>query len=343
MRSFASDNNAGMTPEALEAFAAVQGHAVSYGDDALTQRAAAAVAALFDGLWCEVFFVFTGTAANALSLASLAPSFGIAACTPEAHVLVDECGAPGFFGGGLQLRALPSVDGRLAPEALDRWAALQDVHVGRPSVVSLTQSTELGTVYSLEELRVLRGIAAGHGLRVHLDGARLANALASLGCTPREAVEAAGADILVLGGTKNGLGASEAIVCFHPAAAAELPFRRKQAGQLASKHRVLSAPWLGALEGGAWLRRAAQANAMAARLAEGFVSRGFALAFPRQANAVFVSLGEPRATGLRALGYGPSTEESWHGAHRFVCAWDTEPADVEALLAAVDGLSPAQP
>jgi threonine aldolase len=334
---FFSDHCAGATPEAFAALqAANQGRVPSYGDDDVTRRAAEAVRALFDGLDCDVFFVFTGTAANALSLAALSPPFGVVACTAPAHVVVDECGAPGFFGGGLQLRALPSADGKLDARAFRQWASFVDVHSGRPAAVTLSQSTELGTVYGLGELAAIGDAAREHGVRVHVDGARFANAVASLGCRPRDIVESAGVGVLSLGGTKNGLVGSEAIVSFDRAASAELPFRRKQAGQLGSKHRFLAAPWIGALEGGAFFDRARHANTMAARLASGLLARGVALAYPREANAVFVRLDASQLARLHACGYAPFTEESWHGAYRFVCSWDTTAEDVDALVTAFE-------
>ena len=247
----------------------------------------------------------------------------------------DECGAPGFLGGGLQLSPLPGRDGKLEPEALARWASFKDLHVGIPAALTLTMSSELGTLYSLAELRALREVARTHKLRIHLDGARFTNALAGLGCTAADVVEASGCDALSLGGTKNGLMGSEAVVLLDPALAEAFEYRRKQAGQLASKHRFLSAPWVGALESGAFLRQGVHANAMAARLAAGFAARGIKPVNPVQANAVFVNFPPKVAEALKARGWRFYAEECW-GGDRFVCGWDTREEDVDALLADLD-------
>ncbi len=331
-RALRSDNCAGICPEALQSLiAANTGHTGSYGEDPWTERATELVRELVGAPDAAVFFVHTGTAANALALAALAPPYGMVGVTPAAHVLTDECGAPGFFGHGLQLRTLAADQGRIDPSALAPWVGACDVHVGKPAVVALSQTTELGTVYALAELAALRDAARGLGLKIHVDGARLANACAALGATPGEVARAAGADALVVGGTKNGMAGSEALVLFDAALAEGFPFRRKQAGQLASKHRFLSAPWIGMLESGAWLRHATHANAMARELAAGAERLGIAPVHPCQANEVFLALGAKTAATLAALGWPLYEEAVWQG-FRAVCSWDTTEGDVAAFL-----------
>jgi len=332
VRALRSDNCAGICPEALGAFvAANSGHAPSYGEDPWTERATELVRELVGAPEAAVFFLLTGTAANALALSTLAPPYGIVGVSPAAHVLTDECGAPGFFGHGLQLQPLTVTRGKLDPAAIAPWVAACDVHVGKPAALSLSQATELGTVYALAELAALRDAAREAGLQMHVDGARLANACASLGATPGDVARAAGADALVLGGTKNGMPGSEALVLFDPAVAAEFGFRRKQSGQLASKHRFLSAPWIGMLEDGAWLRHARNANALAAELAAGAMRLGFAPVHPVDANEVFLALAPRQADALAALGWPLFRESVWEGV-RAVCSWDTTAGDVASFL-----------
>lgn len=330
-RNFASDNVSAICPEAWATLTeANRDHMPGYGDDAWTARATSAIRERA-GRPCDVLFVFTGTAANALALAALCPPYGRVACHTAAHVAQDECGAPSFLGGGLQLALLDGPNGKLTPESLERWASTSDLHVGKPSAVTLTQSTELGTVYSLDELRAVREVARRRGLRIHLDGARIANAMASLGCGLGELVEAAGCDVLSLGGTKNGIVGSEALVVFDRALTEALDFRRKQAGQLASKSRFLSAPWVGLLESGAFERNAQNANALAARLEAGLRELGLPAVNPREANAVFVKVPPDAAKRLQEAGWRFYFEACW-GGDRFVCGWDTRPDDVDALL-----------
>lgn len=335
-RQLASDNVSGVCPEAWAALTqANQDHAPGYGDDAWTARAVEQIRGLVGRQDAQVFFVFSGTAANALCLATLCPPYGRVACHVAAHVAQDECGAPGLLGGGLQLAPLPGPQGKLTPAAVERWASVKDLHVGVPSAVTLTMSSELGTLYALDELRALRDVARRCKLKLHIDGARFTNALAGLGCTAAEVVEASGCDALSLGGTKNGLMGSEAVVLFDPALAEAFEFRRKQSGQLASKHRFLSAPWVGALESGAFLRQGVHANAMAKRLAAGFQQRGLPPVNPVQANAVFVNFPAGIAEKLKSAGWRFYFEDCW-GGDRFVCGWDTRAEDVDALLADLD-------
>ncbi|MEO8502320.1 MAG: beta-eliminating lyase-related protein [Acidobacteriota bacterium] len=327
-RGFRSDNTSGVCPEAWATLEeANRDHAPAYGEDRWTARATELVREAVGAADCAVFFLFTGTAANALALAALCPPHGIVGVTPNAHVLTDECGAPGFFGHGLQLQVLATRLGKLDPTGIAGWATLNDVHVGKPSALSLSQCTELGTVYSLSELEALRGVARQHRLKLHLDGARLANACASLGATPAEIAQAAGAHTLVLGGTKNGMMGSEALVFFDPAAAEDFAFRRKQTGQLASKQRFIAAPWVGMLESEAWLRYATRANEHAASLAAGVARLGLGPVHPCEANEVFMSLTSAQAGELETRGWPLYFESEW-GGFRAVCSWDTSAEDV---------------
>jgi threonine aldolase len=331
-RQFASDNNAGICPEVMEALAEANvGHAPGYGDDRWTGEANGLIRDLF-GRPCTVFTVFTGTAANSLALASLCQSYHSVICHESAHVETDECGAPEFFSNGTKVLTVPGAGGLMDCAAVERQITRRsDIHYPKPRVLSITQATELGTVYSLEQLRELAGVARHHGLHRHLDGARLANAVATLGCSPGDIVDAAAIEVLCLGGSKAGGMLGDAVVFFDEALAHEFGWRVKQAGQLASKMRFLSAGWVGLLRDGAWLRHAAHANAMAARLAAGLQRMGIAPLYPCQANSVFVAL--PAATATRLRGKGWRFYTFIGGGARLMCAWDTTPADVDALLA----------
>ena len=333
-RQFASDNLAGICPEALAALVeANSGHAPSYGADAWTAEATRLLREIFE-TDCEVFFVFTGTAANSLSLASLCQPFDSVLCSEEAHIATDECGAPGFFAHGTTLTPIAAEHGKVTPEAVVRAVVgRRDVHHPRARALSLTQSTELGTVYSAAEISALTATAREHGLAVHLDGARFANAVAGLGTTPRAITWEAGVDVLSLGGTKNGLPFGEAVVFFNHELARFFEYRRKQSGQLASKMRFLAAPWVGALRDGAWLRHATHANAMAAELERGLRALpGVSIAHPREANAVFAALPESMSATLRAKGWIFYSDVDPGGAARLMCSWDTTSEDVAAFV-----------
>ncbi|MDQ3814524.1 MAG: low specificity L-threonine aldolase, partial [Armatimonadota bacterium] len=268
-RQLASDNYAGICPEAWAALAeANHGHAPGYGDDAWTQRAADLIRAVFETK-CEVFFVFNGTAANSLALAAMCQSYHSILCHEIAHIERDECGAPEFFSNGTKVLLLEGENGKVSPDAVTSMARKRtDIHFPKARVLSLTQPTEVGTVYSVEELKALCDTAHQLGLKVHMDGARFANAVSFLQVAPREISWQAGVDVLCLGATKNGSGVGEAVVFFDLDLAREFDYRCKQAGQLASKMRFLSAPWVGMLQDDAWLRHAAHANHMAKRLEE---------------------------------------------------------------------------
>ena len=341
-QQFASDNYAGVCPEAWEAMHACNhGSAPAYGNDPWTQTAADAFRELF-GTRCEIFFVFNGTAANSLALASLCQSYHSVICSSAAHVETDECGAPEFFSNGSKLLTVPSEEGKLRPEAIDAVVtARTDIHFPKPRVVTITQPTETGQVYTVAEIHALSAVCKKHGLSLHMDGARFANACASLACSPAEMTWQAGVDVLCFGGTKNGMAVSEAVVFFNPELAVDFDYRCKQAGQLASKMRFLSAPWISMIQTGAWLQNAARANAFArsfARSAAGLP--GVKLGFPVQANAVFLRLSEDVQRSLKAKGWVFYTFIG--GAVRFMFSWDTTHERVEELVSDLGAaISPA--
>lgn len=342
--NFASDNTGGIAPEIMAAIAATNhGNASSYGADALTQKLEAHLAALFE-TELKVFPVVTGTAANALALAMLTPPWGAIYCHADAHIHNDECGAPEFFTLGAKLLPLPGSQGRLVPETLA--AALKHAGNGRlnqvqPRVLSLTNATEAGTVYAPDRIAELSAVAHRHGLHVHLDGARFANAATACAGSPAELTWRAGVDVVALGATKNGALAAEAVVVFRPELAREFDYRRKRGGHLLSKMRFVSAQLLAYFTDDLWLRNAAHANAMARRLAEGLAALpGAEILHPVEANAVFVRLPESVAVGLRARG---AVYYDWPaagpGAVRLVTAFDTPAAAVDRFLAAAQALA----
>src|SRR5690606_35788002 len=259
-QQFASDNYSGICPEVWEAMSrANQGHERAYGDDQWTARAADHFRQLFE-TDCEVFFAFNGTAANSLALSALCQSYHSVICADIAHVETDECGAPEFFSNGSKLLVARTEEGKLTPASIREIAQKrQDIHYPKPRVVSLTQATEIGTVYQPAVLRAISQTCKELNLHLHMDGARFANACASLDLSPAELSWKAGVDVLCFGGTKNGMAVGEAILFFNRALAEDFEYRCKQAGQLASKMRFLSAPWVGLLETGAWLKYAAHA------------------------------------------------------------------------------------
>lgn len=336
---FASDNNAGICPEALAALhEANRGHVFAYGADDWTRRAEDAIRAVFDAD-AQVFLVYTGTAANSLGLAAICRSTDAVVCHAFAHVNVDECGAPEFFSGGAKLLTIDTPHAKLTAEAVAARAVTpHDEHGSRPRALALTQATELGTVYTPAELRALCDTAHGRGMKVQLDGARFANAVASLRCHPADIAQRAGVDVLSFGGTKNGMPFGEAVVFFDRALADEFLRRRKQGGQLASKMRYLAAPWVAMLEDGAWLKHAAHANAMARRLADGIAGLpGVELIAPVQANGVFVHLPKHAIEGLQSRGWLFYVFVGETGC-RFMCAWDTPASVVDAFAADIRGL-----
>ncbi len=335
--NFASDNTAPMHPRVLEALGrANDGTAMPYGNDPLAQRVEKRIAEIFERD-CAVFLVSTGTAANALALAACCPPWGAVYCHPEAHVDDDECGAPEFYTGGAKLVGVEGAHGKIAStdlEAALAGAGKGVVHHVQPAVVSLTNATEAGTVYTPAETAALSAVAKRHGVKLHVDGARFANALAGLGCTPAEASWKAGVDILSFGGTKNGCMAAEAIVVFDKALAETLAFRRKRAGHLFSKMRFLAAQMDAYLDGGLWLDLARHANSMARRLADGLAALpGAKLVHPVEANEIFVDLPEAAIAATEKAGYrsyrwlGPGTQRL-----RLVSAWSSKADDVDGFV-----------
>jgi threonine aldolase len=339
-RHFASDNYAGICPPAWDALTeANQGHEPGYGDDRWTAQAADLLRQLFE-TDCEVFFVFNGTSANSLALASLCQSYHSILCHEVAHLETDECGAPEFFSNGTKVLTVPGENGKLTPAGVEHMVKRRtDIHYPKPRAVSLTQATELGTVYTPDELKAIWAKAKSLDLRIHMDGARFANAVASLGVRPKEITWQAGVDVLCFGGTKNGMAVGEAVVFFDRKLAAEFDYRCKQAGQLASKMRFLAAPWVGMLRGGAWLENARRANAMADRLHQAIRDLpGLKVLYPRQANSVFVEMPRPVREGLHARGWKFYDFIGWGGA-RLMCAWDTAEEDVAAFAADLRALA----
>ncbi len=333
-RVFASDNYAGICPEAWAAMEqANRGHVPGYGDDVWTARASDLIRQVFE-THCEVFFVFNGTAANSLSLSHLCQSYHSILCHELAHIETDECGAPEFFSNGTKILLLGGEDGKIAPAAIERAVMRRtDIHYPKPRIVSVTQATEVGTVYTPDELDRIAAMARKLGLRLHMDGARLANAIASLGVAPKELTWKAGIEVLSFGGTKNGGLIGEAVVFFNIDLAHEFEYRCKQAGHLASKMRFLSAPWVGMLTGDAWLKHARHANHMAALLEKRLLEiEGVRTLFPRQANSVFVQLPDGAAERMHELGWKFYTFIGAGGC-RFMCSWDTQEQDIQDFVA----------
>jgi threonine aldolase len=330
---FASDNVAPAMPEAMAALAAAnEGYASGYGTDRVTRRAADLVRQLLDAD-AEVRFVGSGTAANALTLATLAAPHEAVLCHEHAHVLTDEAGAPGFFGAGVGLIPLPGASGRIASDALATALAEPETSYRQsPAALSLTNVTEFGALYDAAAMRVLIDEARAAGLKTHLDGARLANAVAA--GLPITDLARLGLDIAVVGGAKAGGTGTEAIVLFDGSLARRFDARMKHAGQLTSKGRYLAAPWVGMLETGAWARRAAHANAMAGKLA---ALSPFPARHPVQSNGVFVEMDEPALRRLQAAG--------WHayrfldGSVRFMCSWATTEAAVEEFAVVLKAIA----
>ncbi|WP_419727984.1 threonine aldolase family protein [Lichenicola sp.] len=343
-KNFGSDNVGPVSPAIMAAMVEANTGAVpSYGGDQWTAQLAALTRDVFE-TEVEVFSVATGTAANALALSALVPPYGAVYCDSSAHVDTDECGAPEFFTGGAKLLGLPSYDGRLSPAALRAHLEASraiGVHKSKPTAITITQATEWGTVYALDEVQAIGETAQSLGLSLHMDGARFANAMATLGCSPAEITWKAGVDVLSLGATKNGAMAAEAVVFFRRDLAVEFARRRKRAGHLWSKARFLSAQLIAYLSDDLWLRNARQANAMALRLAQGLVRiRGARLLHEVQSNEVFVVLPEPVIGRLEAAGFlfyrwylpAGQTLEAGTASVRLVTGLDTEAADVDALL-----------
>ncbi|GAB2826212.1 low specificity L-threonine aldolase [Alpinimonas psychrophila] len=334
-RGFASDNYAGVHPEVLDALATANGgHQIAYGEDAYTEHLGVVMAQHFgDGI--EVFPVFNGTGANVLSLQSMLPRWGGVICASTAHVNNDESTAPETV-GGFKLLTVPALEGKLTPALIDQQAhGRGDEHRAQPLVVTITQSSELGTIYTPDEVSAISYHAHSLGMTVHLDGARISNAAASLGVPFRAFTRDAGVDIVSFGGTKNGLMGAEAIVVLNPEAVHGLIYLRKMNMQLASKMRFVSAQLIALLEGDLWSRSATHANAMATRLRSSLEGvHGVNFTQPTQANGVFATLTPGVADELRKefRFYDWNTAT---GEVRWMCAWDTTEADVDNFAAAV--------
>lgn len=340
--NFCSDNVSGAAPEIIEALArANEGEAMPYGDDAITARLKARFAEIFE-TEVTVFPVATGTAANALALAVMTPPFGAVYCHADSHINSDECGAPELFTGGAKLVAMEGANGKIAPADLDarlRQAGAGIVHHVQPASVSVTQASEAGTLYRSDELAAIAEICRRHSLRLHMDGARFANAVAALDRAPADLSWRAGVDVLSFGATKGGALAAEAVVVFDPALAETLAFRRKRGGHLLSKMRFLSAQLDAYLADDLWLRLARHANDMALRLARGLEAlAGVELLYPAEANEIFATM--PRALiesllgdGFRFYRWGEDDSD----IVRLVTAFDTKAEHVDAFLAAAEG------
>jgi threonine aldolase len=333
---FASDNTASICPPAWAALAEANADTdVSYGDDKWTRRLVQRVREIFEKD-CEVFLIFNGTAANALTLAHLCRSYHAVICHENAHSHTDECGAPEFFSGGTKLIPIRGRNGKLELETIES-ALLRhgDVHSSKPRVISVTQATELGTVYQRDEIERICEFARRNSLFVHMDGARFANAIAALGCSPKAITWEAGIDVLCFGGTKNGTAAGELVVFFNRDLAHEFDYRAKQGGQLASKMRFLAAPWVGLLEGGAWIENARQANRCAQLLGRKLTALlGSEPVFPCEASGVFLRLPHRLVADLQKRG--------WHfykfiepDIYRFMCAWSTTEKQLDDFVAEV--------
>lgn len=333
IRQFASDNYSGMCPEAWTALEqANHGHSRGYGEDIWTHKVSDKIREIFE-IQCEVFFVFNGTAANSLSLASMCQSYHSILCHEYAHIERDECGAPEFFSNGTKVLLLKGKNGKIEPQSIETEVLRRtDVHYPKPKAVSVTQATEFGTVYSVDELNLIHEMTRKHDLKLHMDGARFANAISSLNVLPKEVTWKSGVDVLCFGGTKNGISVGDAVVFFNKELAQEFAYRCKQAGQLASKMRFLSAPWLGLLDNDVWLKNAAHANNMAKELESKLQELdGIKCLFPCQANSVFADI---PLNVVRSM-----YEKGWifynfigETGYRLMCTWDTTPDDVQAFI-----------
>jgi threonine aldolase len=344
--NFASDNTAGVTPEIMAALMrANDGFALGYGNDDWTRRVETKFAELFKRD-VAVLLVPTGTAANALALAHVTPPWGAVLCHQESHIATDECGAPEFFGGGIKLVELPGAGGKIAAETLratlEKKSQWGPPHHVTPAALSISQASEAGTIYRPHEIRALADIAHAHGLTVHVDGARLGNALARMNVSPDEIICNAGVDVLSFGATKGGAMGAEAVIYFDPKRAEGMSARRKRGGQLLSKHRFIAAQIEAFLDGDLWMRLARHANCMADRLSDGLTKAGFPPKWPVEANEVFTALPLALCDRLQAAGavfYRWDTETAADGSQivtvRLVTSFATTADEVERFIAAV--------
>jgi threonine aldolase len=337
---FSSDNVAPICPEAWAALQEANAHyAPSYGEDRWTAGVCDRIREIFE-TDCDVYFVFTGTAANALSLAQLCRSFQSVICHQYSHIQTDECGAPEFFTGGSKLLLVCGADGKLDIGQVEALLACHnELHSHKPGAISISQATEFGTVYRHDEIAAIADLARTQQLFLQMDGARFADAIASINCAPKAITWEAGVDVLCFGGTKNGAAAGELVIFFDKKISREFDYRVKQAGQLGSKMRFLAAQWLGLLTGDAWLRNAQYAN----REARGLASRlrkeaGIESVFPVEANAVFVSMDERLASGLQARGWR-FYKFIEPDVYRLMCSWATTERDISDFIDDVRSIS----
>ena len=331
---FASDNVTSACPEVMEAvIKANDGISGSYGDDIWSDSLQKKLSDIFE-IEVVVFPAVTGTASNALALSALTPVFGKIYCHELSHINTDECGAPELFTGGAKLIPMRSHNGRIDAHELSQIIrGTGNVHVPQPAVVSITQSCETGTIYQLEEINAISKTAHENGLSVHMDGARFANGLVSLGVSPAEMTWKSGIDVLTLGGTKNGCIAAEAVIFFKPELVGDFPFLHKRSGQLLSKMRFISSQLDAYISDDVWLRNARHANNMAKILSDGLVSfSNINLAYPTESNEVFVHLPRDVIDYLNNVGYDINEEELDGKAVRFVTAWNSELKDIKSLL-----------
>ncbi len=331
---FASDNTAAICPEALAALEEANiSEAPSYGEDRQTARVYDRIREIFE-TDCDVYFVFNGTAANALALAQLCQSFHSIVCHEHAHIQTDECGAPEFFTKGSKLLLAGGANGKIDIGQAEKIIARQtDLHSHKPRAISIAQATEFGTVYTSDEIAAIAEFARAREMFVHMDGARFANAVASLNCTPRAITWDVGVDVLCFGGTKNGAAAGELVIFFKKELSREFDYRVKQAGQLGSKMRFLAAPWLGLLTDDVWLKNAQHANRAARNFADRLRNEArIDIVFPVDANAVFVRINEKLVRNLHGRG--------WHfykfmepDIHRLMCSWSTTDRAISDFIA----------
>ena len=330
---FASDNYSQICPQVLNKIIELnQDNAPAYGNDYYTKFAADKLRELFE-IDCEIFFVFNGTAANSLSLAALCSSYHSIICSDVAHIETDECGAPEFFSNGSKLLLAKGENGKLRPEDIEYLATKRsDIHYPKPKVISITQSTELGTIYSMEELKAIKEVADKHGLLIQMDGARFANAVASLDCKPADITWKVGVDVLCFSGTKNGMAMSEVVIFFDKKLAEDFDYRCKQAGQLASKMKFISAQWIALLENELWKKNATHANSMANYFEQEISKiKDIKIKFPVQSNSVFIEAPEDVMEKLR--------KNDWLfynfiglGGGRFVFSWNSSKERVDKLI-----------
>jgi threonine aldolase len=337
-RGFGSDNHAGAHPDVIAALAEANvGHAHPYGADPWTARAIEAIRSHV-GDDAQVSLVWNGTGANVTCLAALCRPWESVVCAESAHINTDECAAPEHI-ANVKLATVATPDGKLTPELVEpQLTGFGFEHHAQPRVISISQSSELGTVYTAEEISALASTAHEHGMLLHVDGARISNAALGLGCTIAEITGAAGVDALSFGGTKNGMMGGEAVVLFGDAMTDELAYIRKQSAQLASKMRYVAAQFIAMYEGDLWRRCAGHANAMAKRLAEGALARGVRVAYPVLANEVFAELPDDAANALAKRFHFYVWEPGVSAGTslvRWVTSWDTEQSDVDALLEAL--------